>query len=56
MASDDDIKFAIDTIENEGNHDIVIMHCITSYPTEPKDANLSMIKTLKQKFPNYVIG
>ena len=56
MSSDNEIKYAIDTIENEGNHDIVIMHCITSYPTEPQDANLSMIKTLKEKFPNYVIG
>ncbi|MGY5148925.1 MAG: N-acetylneuraminate synthase family protein [Candidatus Nitrosopumilus sp. bin_68KS] len=56
MAADEEINYAIKTIENEGNHDIVIMHCITSYPTEPKDANLSMIKTLKEKFPNYVIG
>jgi len=56
MASDEEIRFAINTIENEGNHDIIIMHCITSYPTEPKNANLSMIKTLKQKFPSYVIG
>ena len=56
MATDEDVEFAIDTIENEGNHDIIIMHCITSYPTEPKDANLSMIRTLKQKFPDYVIG
>jgi len=56
MASEEEIKDAINTIEDEGNHDIIIMHCITSYPTEPKDANLSMIKTLKEKFPDYVIG
>ena len=56
MASDIEIESAIETIENEGNHDIVIMHCITSYPTKPEDANLSMILTLKQKFSNYVIG
>jgi len=32
------------------------MHCITSYPTKAKDANLELIKTLKQKYPKYVIG
>ncbi len=33
MASNDEILEAIDSIKNQGNHDIVIMHCITSYPT-----------------------
>ena len=56
MASDDETKEAIEIIENEGNDQIIIMHCITSYPTEAKDANLELIKTLKQKYPKYVIG
>lgn len=56
MANDMEIKDAINTIENEGNHDIVIMHCITAYPTKSEDANLEMIRTLKQNFPDYVIG
>jgi len=56
MASDEDIKDAIDTIEDSGTSDIIIMHCITSYPTKPEDANLQMIQTLTQKFPDYVIG
>ena len=56
MASDDEIKDAVNSIEDEGNQEIIIMHCITSYPTDPKDANLQMIKKLKTNFPNYVIG
>ena len=32
------------------------MHCITSYPTKPEDANLEMIRSLNREFPNYVIG
>ena len=56
MASEDEISFAIDTIEDKGNHEIIIMHCITSYPTKFEDANLEMISTLTQKFPDYVIG
>ena len=56
MASEEDIEDAVNTIEDEGNHDIIIMHCITSYPTQPKDANLQMIKTLQEKFHDYIIG
>jgi N,N'-diacetyllegionaminate synthase len=56
MASDEETKEAIEAIENQGNDEIIIMHCITSYPTEAKDANLELIKTLKEKYPKYVIG
>lgn len=56
MASNNEVLEAIQTIENQGNHEIVIMHCITSYPTNAEDANLEMIHTLKKQFPNYVIG
>ena len=56
MASFNEINEAINTIENEGNNDIIIMHCITSYPTKPEDANLELIKVLKRNFPNYIIG
>jgi len=56
MASFNEINEAINTIENEGNNDIIIMHCITSYPTKPEDANLELIKVLKSNFPNYIIG
>ena len=56
MANDLEIKEAIDTIENQGNHNIIIMHCITSYPTNPEDENLEMIRTLKRNYPEYIIG
>jgi sialic acid synthase SpsE len=56
MASNNEIKDAVNTIEDQGNSKIIIMHCITSYPTKPEDANLNMIQTLHSKFPNYIIG
>ena len=56
MASDDEIIEAVDSIKNQGNNDIVILHCITSYPTNFEDANLSMIRSLTNQFPNHVIG
>lgn len=56
MAVETEIQEAIDAIQNEGNNQIIIMHCIISYPTKPEDANLEMIRTLSKKFPEYIIG
>jgi sialic acid synthase SpsE len=56
MASIAETHEAVSAIESEGNNQIVIMHCITSYPTKPEDANLEMISLLKEEFPNHVIG
>lgn len=56
MASIAEMHEAVAAIEGEGNDQIIIMHCITSYPTKPEDANLDMISLLKEEFPNYVIG
>ena len=50
------------TIENanekyaNGEAGIGIMHCVLSYPTDNSDANLLMIKNLKDLYPNYEIG
>ena len=56
MATMEEIGDAINTIETEGNDKIIIMHCITSYPTKPEDANLEMIRTLEKEFTKYTIG
>lgn len=37
------------------NNKISILHCISSYPTEEKDANLDCMQTLKETF-NCIIG
>jgi N-acetylneuraminate synthase len=59
----EEIEEAVDAIEDEGNSQIVIMHCTLCYPTmyadkdvHYEDANLNIIKTLKEKYPQYVIG
>ncbi|WP_160272823.1 N-acetylneuraminate synthase family protein [Nitrosopumilus piranensis] len=56
MASDLEIKEAINTIQDSGNQNIVLMHCMTSYPTKFEDANLDMIQKLTQEYPSLVIG
>lgn len=47
---------AIETIENEGNKEISLLHCVLNYPTKYENANLGMIKDMKEKFSNYIIG
>lgn len=56
MASPNEIDEAVNAIEDEGNNDIIIMHCITSYPTKPEDANLELIQVLKDRYKDHVIG
>ena len=51
-----EIKSAVDAIEEVSNVDIAIMHCVLSYPTAYEDANLLMIKDLVENFPDYEIG
>jgi len=51
-----EIEEAVNTIENEGNEKIIILHCTLCYPTEAKDANLKIIGTLETIFPRYPIG
>lgn len=47
---------AIRTLKESGCKDIVILHCMLSYPTNPEDANLRIIQTLKKTFPDIRIG
>lgn len=51
-----EIDKAIKTIENTGNKNIVILHCVSTYPPEDKDVNLNNIKTLIRAYPEYPIG
>ena len=55
MSNFKDIKNAVKAIEEEGNKKINILHCVSNYPTEIKDVNLNVIKTLQKKF-KYKIG
>ena len=55
MSNFNEIKKAVKAIEEEGNKKISILHCVSNYPTEIKDVNLNVIKTLKKKF-KYKIG
>ncbi len=55
MATLKEIKNAIKIIEKH-HKQIVILHCVSNYPTEIEDANLNRINFLKKEFKNYKIG
>lgn len=51
-----EIENAVRAIKEEGCDDICLLHCVLSYPTKNEDANLSVIKSLKEVFTDCVIG
>lgn len=51
-----EVDEAVRTLKEAGCKDIVIFHCVLSYPTDPADANLRVIETLKKDFPDLRIG
>lgn len=51
-----EIDKAIRTIENAGNTQICILHCVSTYPPVDTDVNLNNLTTLMSSYPNYPIG
>ena len=51
-----EVEEAVRTLKKAGCKDIVLLHCVLSYPTTPENANLRIIKTLKDVFPDLRIG
>ncbi|ACR79976.1 N-acetylneuraminate synthase family protein [Kosmotoga olearia] len=47
---------AIEAIKEEGNNQIVLLHCVLNYPTPIERANIGMIKDMVNKFQDYIIG
>lgn len=55
MATLSEIDTALRIIENEGNYQIVLLHCISIYPPLYEDINLLNISMLQQTF-TYPVG
>lgn len=51
-----EIEEAVRILKDASCPDIVLLHCILSYPTKNSDANLAAIKALKRTFPDLKIG
>ena len=55
MADRQQLDEALVVIEKY-NSKISILHCVSQYPTEPKNVNLLTIKFLQKNYPQYTIG
>lgn len=51
----DDVQRLYDTVMPI-NPQLCILQCTASYPVEPDDMNLSVIKTFRERFPEVVVG
>lgn len=55
MAGKRELDDAIEVI-TKYHSDVSILHCVSQYPTEPKNVNLNTIKYLLDNYRDYVIG
>lgn len=54
IASKEDIDLAISTIKDEGNQQICLLKCTSSYPAPIEEANLTMIPKFKRDYNVFV--
>ena len=45
-----EVEQAVRVIEGTGNKDLMLLHCVSSYPAEPEDCNLKAMETLRTVF------
>jgi len=50
MSSLEEVEEAIKVIKDEGLKNIVLLHCVTSYPAKIEDVNLKTMQTMKSAF------
>lgn len=56
MSTIDEVHNAVRVIEEAGNNQICLLHCISIYPPELDTIHLNNILGLREDFPNYPIG
>jgi len=50
MADRDEISLALETIRDAGQERLLLLHCVSLYPTPDREANLHRIRTLSRTF------
>ncbi|MCM1371297.1 MAG: N-acetylneuraminate synthase family protein [Clostridium sp.] len=55
-SNEDEIDMAVNAIKKYNNQPLVLLHCVLEYPTPYEHANLNKIVTLKNKYPDLIIG
>lgn len=54
MATLDEILHATSLLNEYECKNVTLLHCVSNYPTNPKDCNLAAIETLRTEFDNLV--
>jgi N,N'-diacetyllegionaminate synthase len=54
MSSLGEVETALHEIEQAGNDDVVILHCLSNYPADPAEANLRAMETMATSFGRWV--
>lgn len=52
----DEIDRAVASIFEAGNHQLILMACMLSYPTPNEQANLLRVASMKERYPSLIIG
>jgi N-acetylneuraminate synthase/pseudaminic acid synthase len=55
IAYEEDIKLALETCREEGNDDVILLKCVSAYPTPYEMVNLRMMQCLSDKY-DCVVG
>tara|TARA_B100000212_G_C27314315_1_gene507203 strand:+ start:119 stop:1162 length:1044 start_codon:yes stop_codon:yes gene_type:complete len=55
MASEEEIDNAVRIAKDYGNGDLLLFHCVSSYPALTEESNIKLIKTMRQKY-NIEVG
>jgi sialic acid synthase len=55
MAGEKELNQGVELITRYHNK-LSILHCVSQYPTHPKNVNLKTIEYLREKYPQYTIG
>src|SRR5213083_2345013 len=50
MSTPEDIEKAIDWMHTRSNEQIVLLHCVSSYPAKPEELNLKSVEYLRDRF------
>ena len=50
MSKIGEVETAVATIKAAGNDEIVLLHCVSNYPTDPADVNLRAMATMSSAF------
>lgn len=51
----DEVRESVDTLTKNGVKNIILLHCVSNYPSNPQDCNLRAIKTHADSLP-YIAG